>query len=124
MKETEPKKTGKTRQVSNSVGEGLRGIFTGNVLTKRFWRKHIGLIIWSVILIIIYMNNRMVCENDLKRIDSLRKTLVNEKYISMITEAELLSNSRIGKIKELVTEQGLTLLEEDKPPFIIRINKE
>ena len=61
----------------------------------------------------------MRCEQQYIRIDALNKELANEKYICMVTEAELLKNSRIEQVKEIIKQHQLNLEEESLPPYKI-----
>jgi cell division protein FtsL len=61
----------------------------------------------------------MRCEQQFIKIDNLNKELANEKYICMVTEAELLKNSRIEQIKEIIKQHQLNLEEESLPPYKI-----
>ena len=67
-------------------------------------------------MLVVYINNRMVCEKQFSEIDKLNKELTDIKYVSMITEAELLKTGRPEIIKELVDRNGLGLVELDCPP--------
>ena len=69
------------------------------------------------LLFFIYMDNRMSCEQQILTIDKLNKELANEKYICMVTEAELLENSRIEQVKEIIKKHELNLEEESLPPY-------
>jgi cell division protein FtsL len=59
----------------------------------------------------------MRCEQQFIQIDRLNKELANEKYICMVTEAELLKNSRIEQVKEIIKKHQLDLEEESLPPY-------
>ena len=59
----------------------------------------------------------MSCEQQILTIDKLNKELANEKYICMVTEAELLENSRIEQVKEIIKKHELNLEEESLPPY-------
>lgn len=107
-----------------NIGNMLKEILTGEFFSNRFLVNQIGVIVFAIILAFIYMNNRMICEQSFKEIDQLRKTLANEKYVTMITESQLLHTSRIGTIKELVKSKNLDLIEENKPAFRLKMTKE
>ena len=80
----------------------FKDILTGDILNRKFIQKQFGVLLLTLCLMFIYMDNRMKCEQQLIKIDALNKELANEKYICMVTEAELLKNSRIDQVKEII----------------------
>lgn len=95
----------------------LKDILTGDILNRKFIQKQFGVLLLTLCLMFIYMDNRMKCEQQLIKIDTLNKELANEKYICMVTEAELLKNSRIDQVKEIIKQHNLNLEEESLPPY-------
>lgn len=98
----------------------LKDLLTGDFIGKKFIRKQFLLLLFSIGLIFTYMNNRMTCEQQVRKISELNKELINEKYICMVTEAELLENSRIEQIKEIIKKHELNLIEESVPPYKLK----
>jgi cell division protein FtsL len=107
----------------NKFGTFLKEILTGDIFSKQFFARQIGVIIWGIFLAFIYMNNRMVCEQSYKEIHELRKELATEKHIALFNESELLKASRIGTIKQFIKKQGLNLVEEDIPAYKVIIKQ-
>lgn len=95
----------------------FKDILTGDILNRKFIQKQFPLLLLSLCFIFIYMDNRMSCEQQVLTIDKLNKELANEKYICMVTEAELLENSRIEQVKEIIKKHELNLEEESLPPY-------
>ncbi|MBR2369846.1 MAG: hypothetical protein IKA83_06790 [Paludibacteraceae bacterium] len=95
----------------------FKDILTGDILNRKFIQKQFPLLLLSLCFIFIYMDNRMSCEQQILTIDKLNKELANEKYICMVTEAELLENSRIEQVKEIIKKHELNLEEESLPPY-------
>lgn len=95
----------------------FKDILTGDILNRKFIQKQFGVVLLTICLMFIYMDNRMKCEQQLIKIDKLNKELANEKYICMVTEAELLKNSRIEQVKEIIKKHNLNLEEESLPPY-------
>ena len=95
----------------------FKDILTGDILNRKFIQTQFPLLILSLCFIFIYMDNRMSCEQQVLTIDKLNKELANEKYICMVTEAELLENSRIEQVKEIIKKHELNLEEESLPPY-------
>ncbi|MBR3871727.1 MAG: hypothetical protein IKJ22_03190 [Paludibacteraceae bacterium] len=95
----------------------FKDILTGDILNRKFIQKQFPLLVLSLCFIFTYMDNRMSCEQQVLTIDKLNKELANEKYICMVTEAELLENSRIEQVKEIIKKHELNLEEESLPPY-------
>lgn len=95
----------------------FKDILTGDILNRKFIQKQFGVVLLTICLMFIYMDNRMKCEQQLIKIDKLNKELANEKYICMVTEAELLKNSRIEQVKDIIKKHNLNLEEESLPPY-------
>ena len=108
----------------NKLGTFLKEILTGDIFSKDFFARQIGVLVLAIILAFVYMNNRMICEQSYKEIYKLRKELTNEKYISVFNESKLLQVSRIGTIKELVNKHQLNLVEENMPAYRVQIKSE
>lgn len=94
-----------------------KDILTGDILNRKIIQNQFGLLLLSLCFIFVYMQNRMVCEQQLLKIDQLNKELANEKYICMVTEAKLLENSRIDTIKKVIEKHNIELVEENLPPL-------
>ncbi|NCC99548.1 MAG: hypothetical protein EOL95_07600 [Bacteroidia bacterium] len=110
-------------EVKDLKETSIKDVLSGNIFTKSYFLKQAKLILLIVALVFIYMNNRMVCEKQLTRIDKLNKELECEKYISMVTETELLSISRPEEIKRMVDEQSLQLEQPAMPPYKVIIKE-
>lgn len=95
----------------------FKDILTGDILNRKFIQKQFPLLVLTLCFIFVYMDNRMRCEQQYIKIDALNKELANEKYICMVTEAELLKNSRIEQVKEIIKKHQLNLEEESLPPY-------
>jgi cell division protein FtsL len=98
----------------------LKDILTGDILSKKIIQRQFPLLLFSLCFIFIYMDNRMTCEQQVRRISELNKELTNEKYICMVTEAQLLENSRIEQVKEIIKKHELNLVEESIPPYKLK----
>jgi len=89
----------------------------GKILLKGFVVNQAKLIFLIIICTFLYMNNRMVCEKMVKKIDTLNKELSDLKYISIITETELLKAGRQEEIEKMIEERGLDLINPSTPPY-------
>lgn len=107
----------------NKLESFLKEIITGEFLNKNFILRQIKVFALAIVLVFVYMNNRMICERSYKEIHNLRKELVNEKHYALMSESYLLSISRIGTIKDLVKKHNLPLVEETQPAYKVTIQK-
>lgn len=89
-----------------------------------FVLRNLKFVIFTMIMLLAYISNRLICEKQFAQIDKLTDELTDVKYISMITEAELLKTSRPETIKELVDKNGLDLVEQDCPPYKVIYSEE
>ena len=110
-------------EVKDLKETSIKDVISGNIFTKSYFLKQTKLILLIIALVFIYMNNRMVCEKQLALIDKLNKELECEKYISMVTETELLSISRPEEIKKLVDKHGLQFEQPTMPPYKVIIKE-
>lgn len=89
-----------------------------------YFLGNLKIIMLVAVLSIIYISNRMVCEKQYASIDKLNKELTKAKYVSMITEAELLNLSRPDKIQDLLRQNELLLIEQEEPPYKVIFKEE
>lgn len=105
--------------VKNMKSVKVQDFANGNILLKDFVLKQGKWIFLVVLCTFFYMNNRMVCERMLKRIDELQKKLEDVRYVSTITETKLLKAGRQVEIEKLINEKGLDLVNPEIPPYTI-----
>ena len=110
----------KSEDLKEIKKSSLKDILTGDILSKKIIQRQFPLLLFSLCFIFIYMDNRMTCEQQVRRISELNKELTNEKYICMVTEAQLLENSRIEQVKEIIKKHELNLVEESIPPYKLK----
>lgn len=103
----------------------LREILGGDILTTRWLRRQIGLIILCVFFIIIYITNRYSAEQELITIKDLKIELQEMKYRALTRSSELTEKTRQSHIEEQLMQNGDSTLRMSKePPFIIKIQPE
>ena len=99
----------------------VRDVLNGNILTKGFVQRQIGLLVMIVIFIFLLMENRMTCERQLARIDELNKALEYEMQVSLQTEAELNAASKRGELESALEKHQIPLKALDQRPYYIEL---
>ena len=99
----------------------LRDILNGNFIVYDFAIKQIGLVILTLILIFVYMQNRMVCEQKLARIDELNKELDYEIQVALQTEADLNATSKKEELKKKLKDHQIELKDLDNRPNYVYV---
>lgn len=98
----------------------LRIILGGEFLTNNFFKRQIGLILLLMLFAIFYIHNRYASQQELIKIDKLKKELIDIKYDALTRSSELMEKSRQSKIEKYITEKGSPLSTPTQPPFIIK----
>lgn len=101
----------------------LKEVFDGSILTKGFFRKNGWMIVLIVAGMLVYIGNHYGVIMALNKIDDLSQTLADVKYEAMTQSSLLMRESRQSRVKELVEEKGLELVDSKKPPFVITVEK-
>lgn len=100
----------------------LKKVIGGDILYTQFIRKQIWLILLVTAFIIIYISIRFQCQQDLIRIDKLKKQLVDAQYRALSSSSELTQKSRESKILETLRESNdSTLHIATQQPYIVNV---
>ena len=100
----------------------LRKILGGDILSARFFRNNIWLIIIIVIFTIIYISNRYSVQKYLIEVDKLQNELEDAKYRALSSSSQLTEKTRESHILEILkTRKDSVLKMSDRPPYIIDI---
>ncbi|AVM58155.1 hypothetical protein C3V43_10620 [Bacteroides heparinolyticus] len=108
-------KTEKTKK-----GPSLTSIIGGDILATDFFRRQAGLLFLVTVLIIIYINNRYECQQQLIEIDNLKKELTDIKYDALTRSSELMERSRQSRIEEYIATKESDLQTSTNPPYLIK----
>ena len=100
----------------------LRKILGGDILSARFFRNNIWLIITIVIFTIIYISKRYSVQKYLIEVDKLQNELEDAKYRALSSSSQLTEKTRESHILEILkTRKDSVLKMSDRPPYIIDI---
>lgn len=95
----------------------------GRILGKRYISRYAWVFVFVLAFTLTYMDNRIKCERQYRRISQLRDTLEIERYREMQAEAELLRSGREDTIQELMRGKGLDLGFTKEPPLHVNMEK-
>ena len=98
----------------------LRDVIDGRILGKRYVTKYVWVVVLILAYTLTYMDNRIQCEQQYKKIQQLQNQLEEQRYIEMLTEADLLNEGREDRIIRLMQEKNLDLHFVKEPPKHIR----
>jgi len=104
---------------SELKSSSFRDILNGNIFTKRFFIKQIGLLIMIVVLFIFYIGNRYEYESELTYQNKLEKEVQDKKYESLSISAELMQVSRQSNVEKMLKERGIKLHEPLSPLVVL-----
>lgn len=104
---------------SELKSSSFRDILNGNIFTKRFFIKQIGLLIMIVVLFIFYIGNRYEYESELTYQNKLKKEVQDKKYESLSISAELMQVSRQSNVEKMLKERGIDLHEPISPLVVL-----
>ncbi len=98
----------------------LKNILGGDILAHDFLRRQANLIILIVFLIILYIDNRYLSQQELIEIDKLKKELIDIKYDALTISSELTEKSRQSHIEEYISKEENDLGTATTPPYLIK----
>ena len=100
----------------------LRKILGGDILSARFFRNNIWLMITIVTFTIVYISNRYSVQKYLIEIDKLNNELEDAKYRALSSSSQLTEKTRESHILEILkTRKDSVLKMSDRPPYIIDV---
>ncbi|AVM52754.1 hypothetical protein JN06_01193 [Bacteroides zoogleoformans] len=97
----------------------LKSILGGDILATDFFRRQAGLLFLITVLVIVYINNRYECQQQLIEIDNLKKQLTDIKYDALTRSSELMERSRQSRIEEYIATKESDLQTSTHPPYLI-----
>lgn len=96
----------------------------GGVIIARMLQKQIGLVLFISFFLIIYINNRYMCQKQTVQIDKLEKKLTAIRYKTTVCTSMLTEKSRESNILRILAQRGdSTLTIPKEPPYRIKVKK-
>ena len=98
----------------------LKEIIGGDILAGDFFRRQTKLLVLVMVLVLLYINNRYVCQRQMIEIDRLKKELIDIRYDALTRNSELMEKSRQSRIEEYVATRESDLQTSTTPPYLIK----
>jgi hypothetical protein len=108
-----------SEEFSDITSSSLRDVMNGNILTKKYVKKHYGLAVLLAVLGFFYIGNRYHSENLMKEENRLRTKLKETKDESLNRSADLMKISRRSNVLQMLENRGIKLIESTEPPIRI-----
>ena len=90
MKEQNANKQQKKKGNDSSKHMSIRSILGGDILANDFFKRQTSLLILIMVLTILYIDNRYTSQQELIKIDQLKKELTDIKYDALTRSSELM----------------------------------
>lgn len=102
---------------SFSLNRTLGGVILARAIQRQIW-----LVLLITIFLIIYINNRYMCQKQTVEIDRLEKKLTETRYKATVCTSILTEKSRESNIINMLEAKGdSTLTIPNEPPYLIRV---
>lgn len=98
----------------------LKTILGGDILATEFFRRQTKLVVLIMLLILFYIHNRYVCQQQTIEIDKLKKELTDIKYDALTRSSELMELSRQSRIEEYIKTRDSQLQTATNPPYLVK----
>ena len=96
----------------------------GGVIIARAFQRQIWLVLLVCAFLLIYINNRYLCQNKLAEIDKVEAKMVEARYKATVCTSILTEKSRESNIMKMLRAYGdTTLTIPNEPPYLIRIEE-
>ena len=120
MKEQNANKQQKKKGDDSSKHMSIRSILGGDILANDFFKRQTSLLILIMVLTILYIDNRYTSQQELIKIDQLKKELTDIKYDALTRSSELMEKSRQSRIEEYISTEESHLETSTNRPYIIK----
>lgn len=102
----------------------FRDVLGGEIFNAKWFRRRMWLIILIVVFVLLYISNRYASQQELIKIDTLKKELTDKRYDALSRSSQLLQRCRQSRILEyLKTTSDSTMEISTIPPYEINITK-
>ena len=109
-----------SKEKSKKKGTSLKEIIGGDILAGAFFRRQLKLLGLLMVLAILYINNRYVCQQKMIEIDRLKKELTDIRYDALTRSSEWMERSRQSRVEEYISVGESELQTATKPPYVIK----
>ena len=104
----------------DSIRKSFVRVFGGSVLTENFFLRNMRFILFTVLIMILFISHRYSVLERMSEIERLQRVLIDAKYEALTISSNLTEASRQGEIERRVEEAGLDLKITNEPVYRIR----
>ena len=120
MKEQNLNKQKKQKGNETPNHMSIKSILGGDILANDFFKRQTSLLILIMVLTILYIDNRYTSQQELIKIDQLKKELTDIKYDALTRSSELMEKSRQSRIEEYISTGESPLETSTNRPYLIK----
>ena len=103
---------------NNNSSKKVRNVVQGRIfLTLNFYKKYWIYVLAFIVLMLMYISNKYMCQNHLQQVMQLRLELDNARTDCVTASAKYNSMIRESQMKNLVDTMHLGLTSPDQPPY-------
>lgn len=103
---------------NNNSSKIVRNVVQGRIfLTLNFFKKNWVYALAFIVLMLMYISNKYMCQNHLQQVMQLRLELDNARTDCVTSSAKYNSMIRESQMKNLVDTMHLGLTSPDQPPY-------
>ena len=103
---------------NNNSSKIVRNVVQGRIfLTLNFFKKNWVYALAFIVLMLMYISNKYMCQNHLQQVMQLRLELDNARTDCVTASAKYNSMIRESQMKNLVDTMHLGLTSPDQPPY-------
>ena len=107
-----------------STRKVIKQVFQGRTfLSLEFFKRNFVYVVACVVMMLMYISNKYVCQNAIREVMVLKEELDNAKTDNVNASANYNSMIRESQMKLLVDTLHLDLIAPDQPPFILNHNQ-
>lgn len=105
------------------VNWSLSRILGGDIINIGWFRKHAGLILLILVFSILYISNRYASQQEIIRIDKLKKELTDKRIEALTRSSQLLEKCRQSSIIDYLKTTSDSAMEiSTVPPYVITVS--
>ena len=103
------------------VNLSFGAVLGGDILSGKWFKREVWVLVMIIVMIIFYITNRYTSQQNMIKIDGLKKELTEIRYESMTRSSQLMQRTRESKVEEFLKNTSDSgLCASPNPPFIIK----
>ncbi|MDD4760600.1 MAG: FtsL-like putative cell division protein [Bacteroidaceae bacterium] len=104
------------------VNLSFGAVLGGDILSGKWFRREVWFLVMIIFMIILYITNRYTSQQNMIKIDNLKKELTEIRYESMTRSSQLMQRTRESKVEEfLKNTSDSALCISANPPYVIKL---